>query len=638
MNAFAASLQDRFRKASPRCGPDSGAAQRKRTRCADPDDDRFAQAATQPASAPGRQKSPSAGSVLQKKISIGASDDPLEREADRMAAQVLAPRPEPAGRAAPLAGRHAGRSPGQAADVPASVEKALSTSGTPLDNGLRKDLEPPFGHDLSRVRLHMGGIAEQSAREVNAHAYTVGQHIVFGAGQFAPGTDSGRRLLAHELAHVVQQAGGMGVDASGPLRRQLIPVEVGKGQPASVPLAGPYTGIKPFPASPPVPASVLFEQRLTAAKKGMSSKEAREALDIYKKLSPAERKKAFDTFYPSGEITILLHALTAQDAAGAYRDEVAQLLRWVEEAETRKTSGMTDELMAQTQAKFKQAEAVREAQAKLAAATPKAVVPPPPTPAQIEVARKEALAKTSITPTVVTTWDKKSDAEKASWAARGAAVVKAVVAHAAKAYPELNLAAADFVADFERVEKRGRYVLAFGAPNGKGGARAAFGFAFVEAGEANPAYVTSVAVHEIFGHPEYGRYGTEYHLALYDKAQAKVPGYVKPAAGTDERKTEVDAYAYQETEIYSLLRSFPYHTSLAPADAAKGLVSINPPAMVEARLGYIKRQWEPALAVALVRGLYQRFLQDPRLTPAALDVFRAGVRAAFPAQHKAILQ
>jgi outer membrane protein OmpA-like peptidoglycan-associated protein len=64
-----------------------------------------------------------------------------------------------------------------------------------------------FGYDFSRVRVHSGAAAEQSARDVSAHAYTVGHNIVFGADRFAPGTNDGKRLLAHELTHVVQQNG-----------------------------------------------------------------------------------------------------------------------------------------------------------------------------------------------------------------------------------------------------------------------------------------------------------------------------------------------------------------------------------------------------------------------------------------------
>ncbi len=66
-------------------------------------------------------------------------------------------------------------------------------------------MEPRFGHDFSRVRVHTGSKAVTSATTVNALAYTVGRDVVFGAGQYAPNTSDGKRLLAHELTHVVQQ-------------------------------------------------------------------------------------------------------------------------------------------------------------------------------------------------------------------------------------------------------------------------------------------------------------------------------------------------------------------------------------------------------------------------------------------------
>jgi hypothetical protein len=72
-------------------------------------------------------------------------------------------------------------------------------------------MEQRFGHDFSRVRVHSGAAAEQSARDVNAHAYTVGHDMVFAGGRFAPGTHEGRRLIAHELTHVVQQSCAAGI-------------------------------------------------------------------------------------------------------------------------------------------------------------------------------------------------------------------------------------------------------------------------------------------------------------------------------------------------------------------------------------------------------------------------------------------
>lgn len=91
--------------------------------------------------------------------------------------------------------------------VPPTVHKALRTPGRPLDPSTRGFMENRFGLDFSRVRVHMDARAAASAQDVSARAYTAGSDIVFGAGQFRPGTMAGRRLLAHELAHVVQQAG-----------------------------------------------------------------------------------------------------------------------------------------------------------------------------------------------------------------------------------------------------------------------------------------------------------------------------------------------------------------------------------------------------------------------------------------------
>jgi peptidoglycan hydrolase-like protein with peptidoglycan-binding domain len=92
--------------------------------------------------------------------------------------------------------------------APASVHQALASSGAPLDSGLRSFMEPRFGRDFTAVRVHTGSAAEKSARDVRARAYTVGQDIVFGRGQYEPGTADGRELIAHELAHVLQQDTG----------------------------------------------------------------------------------------------------------------------------------------------------------------------------------------------------------------------------------------------------------------------------------------------------------------------------------------------------------------------------------------------------------------------------------------------
>jgi hypothetical protein len=89
--------------------------------------------------------------------------------------------------------------------VPPIVRDVLNSPGQPLDPATRAFIEPRFGHDFGHVRVHTNAKAADSARAVHAHAYTVGSNVVFGANEFAPATHQGRELLAHELAHTIQQ-------------------------------------------------------------------------------------------------------------------------------------------------------------------------------------------------------------------------------------------------------------------------------------------------------------------------------------------------------------------------------------------------------------------------------------------------
>jgi predicted chitinase len=96
--------------------------------------------------------------------------------------------------------------------VPSIVHDVLRSPGQSLDGDTRAFMESRFGHDFSQVRVHADSRASDSARAVNATAYTVGQNVVFQAGSYQPETETGRMLLAHELTHVVQQSGaGLGL-------------------------------------------------------------------------------------------------------------------------------------------------------------------------------------------------------------------------------------------------------------------------------------------------------------------------------------------------------------------------------------------------------------------------------------------
>jgi hypothetical protein len=161
---------------------------------------------------------------IQAKLKVGAVNDPLEYEADDVAHRVMRmPAPDVALTSAPakvsrkcaaceeedekLRKKEAGTAGAAESYAPVSVHEVLRSPGEPLDDATRAYFEPRFGQDFSGVRVHTDSRAAQSAREVNAKAYTVGRNIVFAAGEYAPETNSGGRLLAHELAHTVQQGG-----------------------------------------------------------------------------------------------------------------------------------------------------------------------------------------------------------------------------------------------------------------------------------------------------------------------------------------------------------------------------------------------------------------------------------------------
>lgn len=97
------------------------------------------------------------------------------------------------------------------------VHDVVSSGGSPLSADVREDMEGRFGQDFSDVRVHTGSAAHDSAKSVNAQAYTVGSNIVFQSDKYDPSSDSGKHMLAHELTHVVQQRSGPvdGTDAGG---------------------------------------------------------------------------------------------------------------------------------------------------------------------------------------------------------------------------------------------------------------------------------------------------------------------------------------------------------------------------------------------------------------------------------------
>jgi hypothetical protein len=155
---------------------------------------------------------------------MGSPGDAYEREADRIAERVTGvaePRPQSACACGGgcgackgegkederLRAKQEARTGVGATEAPHVVGEVLRSSGRPLDAPVRAFMESRFGHDFSHVRVHTGARAADSARAVNALAYTVGSDMVFGHGRYTPHTSEGRSLLAHELTHTIQQGG-----------------------------------------------------------------------------------------------------------------------------------------------------------------------------------------------------------------------------------------------------------------------------------------------------------------------------------------------------------------------------------------------------------------------------------------------
>ena len=162
--------------------------------------------------------------TIQAKLAINTPGDAYEQEADHVAEQVMRmSEPNPKRGCAcgggcstchsgkvgnerlSLQPKYIGLSDSGQVAAPPIVHDVLASPGQPLDASTRSFFEPRFGEDFSRVRVHTGEDARASAKAVNALAYTYGSDVIFGAGQYLPHTWEGRRLLAHELTHVVQQ-------------------------------------------------------------------------------------------------------------------------------------------------------------------------------------------------------------------------------------------------------------------------------------------------------------------------------------------------------------------------------------------------------------------------------------------------
>jgi Domain of unknown function (DUF4157) len=150
--------------------------------------------------------------LLQPKLTIGSINDPVEREADSVATRIVGVPSRRSGQSSPRSSHQESllqRLPihqESSSSAPGIVEQVQHSAGRPLDPATRTFFEPRIGQDLGHIRVDTDQEASDSAHSIHALAYTVGRDIAFAQGRYSPHTDEGKRLLAHELVHTVQQS------------------------------------------------------------------------------------------------------------------------------------------------------------------------------------------------------------------------------------------------------------------------------------------------------------------------------------------------------------------------------------------------------------------------------------------------
>ena len=286
--------------------------------------------------------SPSKAGTLQTKLAINEPGDKYEQEADRVADQVMR-MPEPKLQHACACGGTPGRTgeceecgkkrlslqrmslnvpgPVAAGFAPPIVHDVLRSPARSLDPQTRASMELHFGHDFSRVRIHTGDLAARSAEAVQAQAFTFGSDIVFGSGKFAPSTPAGRKLLAHELTHVVQQGAAPAAhppaEAAGGGTRPVAPRPANAGNqlrrqpapgPSSPPSVSPTAGLAPSTISA---CRIEFRQGTTDA------------------VDPAARDACLETARAyveagGGQATLELHGYASEEGDPQFNADLAR--------------------------------------------------------------------------------------------------------------------------------------------------------------------------------------------------------------------------------------------------------------------------------------------------------------------------
>jgi len=448
-----------------------------------------------------------------------------------------------------------------------------------------------------------------------------------------------RLVLAHELAHIALGATADGRGDERAANQATLEVLAGRTLQRRAPsgglalrgcewladLLGPSPAPSPAAKAPPPPT---LDPGAAPSRDDVAA-----LLDRFETLSAAEQETVVANAYTpgsfGGHIRTGLDALNPEDWTGRYRDTIRRILELVEQIEVRASSGMSDTDMAIAQASW------------MDTPNPAAAAP---TPAQAQARRQSTTSSGNLPSRPTNRWTDPAT-NQATYNAAVADVEAAVVAHGTSVAPELGITTSHMhfdpnaiegasdtrVAEYDRANNRLNYGMKFlervdpALPGGHGGSPMV------------PEKVIGLVIHEVFGHGEYGGIGDSYALDIYTDAFSRTSTSTtaaERAAGptSDDRF----AYGYQGTEIYSELREFQYRTGANP-------LGDTPANDIRRRVGLIgskasgsyssDSQWPEDLAKAFLRGMYARFALDPRITAAALQVYRDAVDHHFPGEN-----
>lgn len=558
---------------------------------------------------------------------VSRPDDESEQQADRVAEQVT--NPSAMNGPAQTANGSSGATTGSNAAL------ANVGGGEKLDALTQASMEPYFGMDFGGVRVHTGPKANEAARNADARAFTVGSDIMFGAGEYQPQTPAGQGLLAHELTHVAQPqsntvARAVSSDYSSikdKLTYKVTDWAITDAEAHDVltilsalsstdftdTLQAMETDDLVSPlleniseddktAFAPLIQKIHSERGTAAIGKHIESLMSYEAfLDWI--ITDAEAHEVLAALKSlTGNPQKLLDVVTALPAKQYERffsnlssEDRSENLRFLQDIEMMRSSGMTMQQMTATQKAF------LDAQATAAGKTTGAFI------------AGEAASR-GYGGTVAVWWASLTPDQKKERSDKFAEVLKDIRENAPKEVREIISAAeaagGGIVWDPDECEENDAFAV-------NQGDKLSVGKSWLESAEKNKRNVYDNIVHELGGHREYGE---EASWEIMKGVLAALSAADR-AAARGGAKSPYTAYGYMETEMYAEVREYPYRVKDSRSD--------DPEVDVEKQLNNIKIAFQPTVAEAIVRGFRRRLQVDPKVSAKSKRLFDEKAEVVF---------